>query len=91
MPSEAWHRPGPEPLCRLSDGDKIDSMSLMLYMSPVAAAALVPAAMLLEPNCIAAARELSTQYACALSREPAGTRSNTGPVLMLDERHRVRV
>ena len=45
----------------------MDSMSLVLYMSPVAAAALVPAAILLEPDCIAAARELSAHDACALS------------------------
>ena len=46
----------------------MDSMSLLLYMAPVAASALVPAAMILEPQSIVAARELSTQHACEAHR-----------------------
>ena len=58
------------PCHRLSDGEKMDSISLMLYMSPVAAAALVPAAMLLEPSSIMAAREIAAENPCALTECP---------------------
>ncbi len=55
---------------RLSDGEKMDSMSLLLYMAPVAALALVPAAVILEPQSIQAARDLSVEHPCKSSPDP---------------------
>ena len=43
-------------------------MSLLLYMSPVAALALVPAAVILEPQSIQVARDLSVEHPCATAR-----------------------
>ncbi len=51
---------------RLSDGEKLDSISLLLYMAPVAALALLPAAVILEPQSIQAARDLSVEHPCEL-------------------------
>ena len=56
--------------CRLSDGEKMDSMSLLLYMAPVASLALVPAAVMLEPQSIQAARDLSVEHPCAVFFQP---------------------
>ncbi len=41
-------------------------MNLLLYMAPIATAALVPATLILEPNAIATARTLAAQHPCAL-------------------------
>jgi hypothetical protein len=49
---------------RLSDTEKIDSMNLLLYMAPIATAALVPATLILEPNAIVTARGLATEHPC---------------------------
>ncbi len=41
-------------------------MNLLLYMAPIATAALVPATLILEPNAIATARTLAAEHPCAL-------------------------
>ena len=40
-------------------------MNLLLYMAPIATAALVPATLILEPNAIATARTLAAEHPCA--------------------------
>ena len=52
--------------CRLSAerGESIDSMNLLLYMAPIAALALVPATVLLEPDSITTARALAVEHPC---------------------------
>jgi len=42
-----------------SDGEKLDSMNLLLYMSPVAVLALLPATFFLEPKALDKATELA--------------------------------
>ena len=45
-------------------------MNLLLYMAPIATAALIPATLILEPNAIVTARGLATEHPCALSHPP---------------------
>ncbi|GMH08152.1 hypothetical protein Nepgr_009992 [Nepenthes gracilis] len=45
-----------------SEGEKLNSMNLLLYMSPVAVIALIPATLIMEPNVLDVFTSLGIQY-----------------------------
>ncbi|CAN4109211.1 unnamed protein product [Withania somnifera] len=45
-----------------SEGEKLNSISLLLYMSPIAVIVLVPAALVMEPNVIDVTMTLATEH-----------------------------
>uniref|UniRef100_A0A2P2JUI9 Putative sugar phosphate/phosphate translocator At5g04160 n=1 Tax=Rhizophora mucronata TaxID=61149 RepID=A0A2P2JUI9_RHIMU len=45
-----------------SEGEKLNSMNLLLYMAPIAVLALLPAAIIMEPNVIEATLELGREH-----------------------------
>ncbi|XVF75758.1 hypothetical protein PTKIN_Ptkin13bG0212900 [Pterospermum kingtungense] len=45
-----------------SEGEKLNSMNLMLYMSPIAVMVLVPAALIMEPNVLEVILSLGRQH-----------------------------
>lgn len=45
-----------------SEGEKLNSMNLLLYMSPIAVVALLPAAIIMEPNVIGVTATLATEH-----------------------------
>lgn len=45
-------------------GEKLDSMSLLMYMAPIAAVQLLPATILMEGNVVAKVRASAATYPC---------------------------
>ena len=50
-----------------ASSERLDSMSLLVYMAPIAAATLLPATLILEGNVLAQAAALSAKHTCACS------------------------